>query len=96
MYDADMSKALVTKAVKAVKPGGRIVIHGFCTNEEQTGPLNDTLFSLNIGMWKWAIVYSASNYPSRLKKLWLRVCLVLRTVNHQHDSGDGHHSAPIA
>ncbi len=50
MYDADMSKALVTKAVKAVKPGGRIVIHGFCTNEEQTDPLDDTLFSLNIGM----------------------------------------------
>jgi 3-hydroxy-5-methyl-1-naphthoate 3-O-methyltransferase len=50
MYDADMGKSLVTKAVKALQRGGRIVLHGFCTDEDQTGPLDDTLFSLNIGM----------------------------------------------
>jgi len=68
MYDADMSKALVTKAVKAVKPGGRIVIHGFCTNEEQTGPLDDTLFSLNIGM----LTEGGRAHPVEEKIDWLK------------------------
>jgi ubiquinone/menaquinone biosynthesis C-methylase UbiE len=67
MYDADMSKALVTKAVKAVKPGGRIVIHGFCTDENQTGPLGDTLFSLNIGM----LTEGGRAHPVQEKIDWL-------------------------
>lgn len=68
MYDADMSKALVTKAVKAVKPGGRIVIHGFCTDENQTGPLTDTLFSLNIGM----LTEGGRAHPVQEKIDWLK------------------------
>jgi 3-hydroxy-5-methyl-1-naphthoate 3-O-methyltransferase len=68
MYDADMSKALVTKAVKAIKPGGRIVIHGFCTNEEQTGPLDDTLFNLNIGM----LTEGGRAHPVQEKIDWLK------------------------
>ena len=67
MYDADMSKALVSKAVKAVKPGGRIVIHGFCTDENQTGPLGDTLFSLNIGM----LTEGGRAHPVQEKICWL-------------------------
>ncbi len=68
MYDADMSRALVTKAVKAVKPGGRIIIHGFCTNENQTGPLGDTLFSLNIGM----LTEGGRAHPVQEKIDWLK------------------------
>ena len=67
MYDADLSKALVTKAVKAVKPGGRIVIHGFCTDEDQTGPMDDTLFSLNIGM----LTEGGRAHPVQEKIEWL-------------------------
>ena len=68
MYDADISKALVAKAVKAVKPGGRIVIHGFCTNEDQTGPMDDTLFSLNIGM----LTEGGRAHPVQEKVDWLK------------------------
>ena len=68
MYDADMSKALVTKAVKAVKPGGRIIIHGFCTDEDQTGPIDDTLFSLNIGM----LTEGGRAHPVQEKIDWLK------------------------
>lgn len=67
MYDADMGKALVTKAVKAVRPGGRIILHGFCTNEDQTGPLDDTLFSLNIGM----LTEGGRAHPVQEKIDWL-------------------------
>jgi 3-hydroxy-5-methyl-1-naphthoate 3-O-methyltransferase len=68
MYDADMSKALVAKAVKAVKPGGRIVIHGFCTDENQAGPMDDTLFSLNIGM----LTEGGRAHPVQEKVDWLK------------------------
>ncbi len=68
MYDADMSRALVSKAVKAVKPSGRIIIHGFCTNEDQTGPLDDTLFSLNIGM----LTEGGRAHPVQEKIGWLK------------------------
>ncbi len=67
MYDAGMSRALVAKAVKAVKPGGRIIIHGFCTNQSQTGPLGDTLFSLNIGM----LTEGGRAHPVQEKIDWL-------------------------
>lgn len=50
MYDEADGKSLVRKAVSALKPEGRIVIHGFCTDENLTEPLEDVMFSLNIGM----------------------------------------------
>ena len=68
MYDADIGKALVTKAVKALHPSGRIVLHWFCTNEDQTGPLDDTLFSLNIGM----LTEGGRAHPVYEKINWLK------------------------
>ncbi len=68
MYDADMGKTLVTKAVKALQPGGRIVLHGFCTDDDQTGPLDDTLFSLNIGM----LTEGGRAHPVHEKSIGLR------------------------
>ena len=50
MYDADSGQNLINKIINALEPGGRIVLHGFCTNQDGTGPLPDTLFSLNIGL----------------------------------------------
>ena len=68
MYDADMTKSLLAKAVKAVKPGGRIVIQGFCTNKEQTVAIDDTLFSLNIGM----LTEGGRAHPVQGKIDWLK------------------------
>ena len=34
MYDEDFGRGLVKKAAAALEPGGRIIIHGFCTEEE--------------------------------------------------------------
>ena len=68
MYDADMGKFLVTKAVNALQKNGRIVLHGFCTNENQTGPLDDTLFSLNIGM----LTEGGRAHPVHEKINWLK------------------------
>jgi 3-hydroxy-5-methyl-1-naphthoate 3-O-methyltransferase len=68
MYDADMGRNLVMKAVKALQSGGRIVLHGFCTDEDQTGPLDDTLFSLNIGM----LTEGGRAHPVNEKINWLK------------------------
>ena len=50
MYDADLGQSLVNKVVTALEPGGRIILHGFCTNKEGTAPLPDAMFNLNIGL----------------------------------------------
>ena len=50
MYDNEFGKALVKKVADALEPGGRIIINGFCTDEDETSPLQDTLFSLNMGL----------------------------------------------
>jgi len=50
MYGAEQGKDLVQKAVDALERNGRIVIHGFCTDEGETGPISDVMFSLNIGL----------------------------------------------
>ena len=50
MYGDDFGKALVKKVTDALEPGGRIIINGFCTDDGETSPLQDTLFSLNMGL----------------------------------------------
>jgi 2-polyprenyl-3-methyl-5-hydroxy-6-metoxy-1,4-benzoquinol methylase len=50
MYDEKHSQELVGKAVAALESGGRIIINGLCTDDTQTGPLMDVMFSLNMGM----------------------------------------------
>ena len=54
--------------MQALQPGGRIVLHGFCTDEDQTGPLDDTLFSLNIGM----LTEGGRAHPVNEKINWLK------------------------
>ncbi len=68
MYDADNGNTLVSKAVKALQPGGRIILHGFFTDEDQIGPLDDTLFSLNIGM----LTEGGRAHPINEKINWLK------------------------
>lgn len=50
MYGVENSKALIEKSAAALAPGGRIVIHGFCVEGDGTGPMEDVLFNLNIGL----------------------------------------------
>jgi len=51
MYDANWARATLKKAIGALKPGGRIVIHGFCTDESLISPVEDVIFSLNMGLF---------------------------------------------
>jgi len=67
MYDEKVSQDLIRKAFKSLWPGGRIVIHGFCTDDEETGPLQDALFSLNIGM----LTQGGKAHPVKEKIQWL-------------------------
>lgn len=50
MYSAEMASALVARAAAALEPGGRLIIHGFATDEGGTSPLEDAIFSVNIGL----------------------------------------------
>lgn len=68
MYNEENGKNLAHKAVSALKPGGRIVIHGFCTEENLTEPLEDVMFSLNIGM----LTPGGRAHPIPEKIMWLK------------------------
>ncbi len=51
MYDANWARATLKKAIDALNPGGRIVIHGFCTDESLISPIEDVIFGLNMGLF---------------------------------------------
>ncbi len=46
--DPEMAKDVVRKAVSALKPGGKILIHEFILNDNMDGPLFPALFSINM------------------------------------------------
>ena len=61
-------KKLVAKAVKVLVPGGRIIIHGFCTANARTVPIEDSLFSLTMGM----MTEGGNAHPIKEKIGWLK------------------------
>ncbi len=67
MYPPDAGQALIEKAVRALEPGGRVVIHGFCTDEGDTAPTEDALFNLNMGM----LTEGGRAHPVQEKTQWL-------------------------
>ena len=67
MYGEDVGKNLIRKAQRALEPGGRIVIHGFCTDKEETAPVEDALFNLNMGM----LTESGKAHPVKEKIKWM-------------------------
>ncbi len=67
MYEGDQGRALVQKAADCLAPGGRIVIHGFCTDDGDVAPLNDVLFSVNIGL----LTPGGRAHPVKEKIDWL-------------------------
>ncbi|MEW5766247.1 MAG: methyltransferase [bacterium] len=48
MYDSETNRQLVKKAARALKEGGRLVIHDYVLRQEGTMPLEGALFSLNM------------------------------------------------
>lgn len=67
MYGEDVGQNLIRKTFDSLTPGGRIVIHGLCTNEEETAPLEDALFNLMMGM----LTDSGKAHPVTEKIKWL-------------------------
>ncbi len=67
MYNADWALATIKKAIDALQPGGRIVVHGFCIDETSTGPIEDVIFSLNIGL----LTDGGNAHPVSEKIRWL-------------------------
>lgn len=45
---ADTAEKIISRAVKVLKPGGRILIHEFILNDNMDGPVFPALFSLNM------------------------------------------------
>jgi len=67
MYDCAVGKNLIRKTFNSLEAGGRIVIHGLCTNEEQTAPQEDALFSLTMGM----LTAGGQAHPAQEQIQWL-------------------------
>lgn len=67
MYDAGQARNLVQKAAQALLPGGRLIIHGFCTDPGDTSPLEDVLFSLNMGL----LTENGRAHPLQEMRQWM-------------------------
>jgi len=68
MYGEDVGQNLIRKAHQSLEPGGRIVVHGFCTDEEETAPVEDALFNLNMGL----LTESGKAHPVQEKIKWMQ------------------------
>ena len=67
MYDQDAGQNLIRKTYQSLKPGGRIVIHGFCTDKEETAPVEDALFNLTMGL----LTEGGKAHPVKEKIQWM-------------------------
>ncbi|GJL77709.1 MAG: SAM-dependent methyltransferase [Nitrospinaceae bacterium] len=67
MYGEDVGQNLIRKAYGSLVPGGRLVIHGFCTDAEETAPVEDALFNLNMGM----LTENGKAHPVKEKTRWM-------------------------
>ena len=68
MYPAQTARELVHRAVRTLEPGGRLIIHGFGTDDEGTTPLADALFSLQIGF----LTEGGRAHPFPEMETWMR------------------------
>jgi 3-hydroxy-5-methyl-1-naphthoate 3-O-methyltransferase len=59
------NEALIRKAVRALRPGGQVVVHDFMLDTDRTSPLFGTLFSLHMLVYtQQGRTYSAEEYRS--------------------------------
>lgn len=62
------NRLLIGKAYRALRPGGRLVIHDFMVNREKTGPLFSALFSVHLAVYtESGRTYSEEEYAGWLK-----------------------------
>lgn len=73
MYDEEQAKNLVHKAAQALDPGGRIIVHGFYTDDNETSPLHDALFNIHMGL----LTPGGKAHPVRDKIKWLESAGIL-------------------
>ena len=67
MYPEDVGRKLIQKAHRSLDAGGRLVIHGFCTDDGDTAPVEDALFNLNMGM----LTEDGKAHPVKEKIQWM-------------------------
>ncbi|MBI5881774.1 MAG: class I SAM-dependent methyltransferase [Elusimicrobia bacterium] len=75
--DEKTNRRLVAKAVRALKPGGRLVIHDFVVNEDRTGPRFPALLGLHLLLFTGkGAVYTVKDYAG-----WMRAAGLGRVVS---------------
>jgi len=68
---------LLRKACKALRPGGKVVIHDFVVQDDGAGPLFEALFSVNMLMYsKGGQVFSVADYKAMLGEAGLETVSV--------------------
>ena len=66
--DERTNRALFRKARRALRPGGKLVVHDFTVNEEKTGPVFGALFSVHMLVYtRGGQVYSFNDYRTWLE-----------------------------
>jgi ubiquinone/menaquinone biosynthesis C-methylase UbiE len=66
---ADENRALVRKAYRALRPGGRLVVHDFMVNRDRTGPHFPALFSLHVASYtESGRTYSEAEYAEWMRR----------------------------
>ena len=65
-------EALIEKTVKALDPGGQILIHDFFLNDSLDGPLFPALFSMNMLLNNYGRSYSEKEVSDMLGKAGAR------------------------
>jgi ubiquinone/menaquinone biosynthesis C-methylase UbiE len=66
---AEDNRSLVRKAYRALRPGGRLVIHDFMVNRERTAPLFPALFSLHVASYtESGRAYSEAEYAEWMRR----------------------------
>ncbi|QPJ66592.1 MAG: methyltransferase [Candidatus Nitrohelix vancouverensis] len=68
MYSETDAQQILANVTRSLVPGGRIVIHGFCTDPGEIAPTKDVMFSLNIGM----LTEGGRAHPVEEKIGWLQ------------------------
>jgi SAM-dependent methyltransferase len=79
----EANRALFAKAYRALRPGGRLVVHDFMVCEDRSGPLFEALFSVHM------LTYTARGrtYSSGEYKAWLRQAGFGRLVERRVSAG---------
>lgn len=66
---ARTNRLLIRKAYRALRPGGRLIVHDFMVNKEKTGPLFPALFSIHLATFtESGRIFSDAEYIDWIKE----------------------------